>query len=202
MPDLGKNCSLDPVRDQFKSGTLGLILGWYPKLVYYWNGRTPQEKHMSVLLLGLLAPPAVLYALDRGLPIPGTDLDDMVRERIQRIPWLPSKRPLVQFSRPRARYFSGVRYAIGAGEYTVDSRGMVIEQGTELTISPGTRFRMAENAHLLVHGKLIAEGNSEKEIQFVPLDSQSSWGNITFSGEGTIGSVLSHWIIEVGPEEA
>ena len=198
MLNLGDQCSLNPVAGPFKSGTFALILGCYPQILSYWKGRTPQEQIMSVLLLVLLAPLAALYAIDEGLPIPGTDVDEMAREMIQRIPWLPSRHPLVRFSKSRPRYFSGVHYVIAAGDYPVDSGGILIERGSEVTIEPGATFRMAENAHLLVEGKLIAEGSAEKEIRLVPLDNQGSWGNVTFWGEGTIGSVLTHWVVKGG----
>ncbi len=198
MLDLGNQCSLNPVAGPFKSGTFALILGCYPQILSYWKGRTPQEQIMSVLLLVLLAPLAALYAIDQGLPIPGTDVDEMAREMIQRVPWLPSRHPLVQFSKPRARYFSGVHYVIAPGDYSVDSGGILIEQGSEVTIEQGATFRMAKNAHLLVEGKLIAEGSADKEIRFVPLDNHGSWGNVTFWGEGTIGSVLTHWFVSGG----
>jgi AmpD protein len=193
-----RECALEKVATMYTSGIPGLILGWFPSMVYYWYGRTRQEQRMLAVLLFMLMPPAASVAIDRGLPIPGTDWDEVVRERIQRIPWLPSKRPLVQFSKPRPRYFSGVRYRIAAGQYAVESPGIVIDQGAEVSIEPGAIFRMGRSARLLVRGKLLAEGNPGKEIQFLPTDPQTPWENITLWGEGSVGSVLSNWVVKGG----
>jgi N-acetyl-anhydromuramyl-L-alanine amidase AmpD len=197
------NVTLDPFPDFFTSYFLGKVLAYFgPNLVYLWYRSTRMEKALSIAMITLLIPVALLFAIDWGLKLPWTDADEVVREQLQRLSWFPSRRQPIAFSYVRPTYFAGIRYHIASNEFDVPAGGFTIQKGSEVQISAGSTFRMPEQAGILVLGKLIVHGDGDRLVQFLPKDNQKAWGNIAFLGDGSIGSELRHCVIRGGTGRA
>ena len=202
--DLGDRCALDPVPGFFRQTTIGVVLSYFgPKLVYIWYSSTRVEKILAGLVLLLLIPPMSLFAIDRGLNIPGTDADEVIREQLQRIHWFPSAHPMVRFKTIRPIYYRGVSYQITPGVYQVDDPEVTIQAGSDVEIEPGTTLRMKKGVQILVKGKLTANGeDGDRKIKFVALDGEAPWGTITLFGEEALDSSLRHCEIRDGSGRA
>src|SRR5271166_2651993 len=131
--DLGNRCALDPVPDILKPFGVGLPY-FGPKLIYKWYSSTWVEKMLAGLLLFFLIPTVVLFAIDRGLNIPGTDADEHIREWLQWIAWCPSSHPRVRFSKVRPIYYKGVSYQIIPGVHQVNDPEITIQEGSDVEI--------------------------------------------------------------------
>src|SRR5207249_11629719 len=137
----------------------------------------------GVLLVFVLIP-GVLFAIDRGLPIPWTDFDETIRESIQRITWMPSAHKPVRFSSLKETYYAGVTYVIPAAKYTAFG-DLKVKKGATVRIEAGADFMMGPQAGFLVEGILEAgESGENKQVSFRSLDSSSNWKNLTFWGRG------------------
>jgi hypothetical protein len=159
----------------------------------------------TALILTLLASIAIL-ALQLGVRITWSDfINDRVesaREELQRALGKRPSSPFVRYKSIRPVYYSGVRYEIESGEYNVPEGGFTVEKDSEVHVKKGTKFKIPAEANILVAGKFTAQGDTGEEIRFVPVDESTHWGNITFFGEGTVGSALSHCVIEGGTGRA
>lgn len=77
-----------------------------------------------------------------------------------------------------------------SGDVTV--RG-VVQITDDLVIEPGTVVRLEPSASLLCHGRVVAEGTTEKHIVFRPADAgQAPWGTVAIVGPRANNSVLTH----------
>jgi hypothetical protein len=201
--DLGNQCALSPVPKFFLENTIGVVLSSFgPKLVHAWYLRTQLEKALLALLVLFLMPPAALFAIDRGLNIPWTYVDENIREQVQRNRWFPSRHPMVRFQKIRPVYHQGVRYQIQAKTYQIDISEVRIEEGSEVTIEPGTTFLMKKGAQIFVKGKLTANGEEDRKIVFKAMDKDAPWGSIAILGEPSIGSSFKHCEIRGGSGRA
>jgi uncharacterized small protein (DUF1192 family) len=63
-------------------------------------------------------------------------------------------------------------------------------------IEPGTTVRLAEGASIISYGRLLAEGQKDSPIRFVPINKQ--WGGLALQGSGTVGSRLNYVEFEYG----
>jgi tetratricopeptide (TPR) repeat protein len=89
-----------------------------------------------------------------------------------------------------------------AGTITVDttysgSIGIVgdlaLSYGKTLTISPGTHFKVKNDANITLHGILLSQYNSQMgDITFSPLEKYGHWGSIIFDEESFSTSTLQH----------
>jgi hypothetical protein len=62
-----------------------------------------------------------------------------------------------------------------------------------LLIQPGTTVRLAPGATLILKGRLLAEGTTERPIRFLPEQAgQAPWGALVLSGRDADGSRLAH----------
>ncbi|MDP6855415.1 MAG: CotH kinase family protein, partial [Arenicellales bacterium] len=62
-----------------------------------------------------------------------------------------------------------------------------------LTIQPGTTVRLAPGATLILKGRLLAEGTTDRPIRFLPEQAgQAPWGAVVLSGRDADGSRLTH----------
>jgi len=88
---------------------------------------------------------------------------------------------------------------LGPGEYQVVGDIQVVQGGT-LEILPGTEFYHMGDYKWDIYGCLIAEGNSEDSIIFVPFDTLSEyrWGGIRFDSSGSDESIIDYCIIDNG----
>jgi hypothetical protein len=67
-----------------------------------------------------------------------------------------------------------------AGNYLVQDM-VVVPRGVTLAISPGTRLRFEKDAGLAVSGRLIAKGDDEGTVEFVPAGKER-WQGLVFKG--------------------
>lgn len=74
---------------------------------------------------------------------------------------------------------------------------VIIEEGITVSISEGVEIHMPEDANFIIHGKLIAAGNSDEPVIFKlnPQYKGSSWGAVNFV-DSPDTSYLSHVIIQ------
>ena len=191
-----EHCSLDPIPDFFRKH-IGVLLAYFgPKFLSIWYRSTLAAKALVVVLIFFLLPPICVTALDWGLPIPWTDFDEYVREQVQRVPFFPSRSPVVRYSDIRPRYLSGIKYELPQGTHIVNSE-IVIEPQSELRLLPDTTLQMEKGASFFIQGALVANGRKDAEIKFEPKTPTTQWGNVTFFGEAARGS-LTHCVIDGG----
>lgn len=197
-------CALRPMPKLLEVGWG--ILGFFLPVAYRWlllHSRL--ERALVALAVVMLLLPLLVFAVDRGLPVPFTDLDDSLREVIRRSPLvkdLSSGSP-VRYSGLRQRYYEGVRYVIPSGEHTAPTQGIVIERGATVRIEPGTRLRMPPNAGVTVYGLMQAQGTRDARIEFVRAEENGDrWDNIAIVGAGSSGTELRHCRISGGAGRA
>ncbi len=77
----------------------------------------------------------------------------------------------------------------GLQEITEDR---VFEEGTEVIIRPGTRFRMKEGVSLVFYGRVEARGTPDAPIVFEALEEGKPWGSLVVQGEASSGSVFEY----------
>lgn len=168
------------------------IASWIgPRVLLYLLGLTRREQFLHVIIAACLLFPVFGIACDWGLRLPYTDADDRVRELIQRVPWYPSKRPLVRFSAIREVYRSGVNYEIQSAKYEVKD-DVKIEPGAHVTIQKGALFRMHPGSGFLVEGLLKATGTQSEPIRFERFDDRLPWRNVCITGRRSMDGVLEH----------
>ncbi len=78
-----------------------------------------------------------------------------------------------------------------SGAVTVN-QDLVFSKEQQVTISPGTTFKLSKGRSLIFFGKVIAVGTPANPIRFVPETKGDSWGSIIIQGEAASGSHLSH----------
>jgi len=79
------------------------------------------------------------------------------------------------------------------------SNNIIVKPGATLTIEPGVQVRFGDNFSLLVNGGIVADGTSDKVIQFTSDDvnaSTGAWGTIRING--TLQSSITNCIVEYG----
>ena len=63
----------------------------------------------------------------------------------------------------------------------------------DVMIKPGTRIKLAANASLIFHSRLVAKGAANNPILFEPLKpNQNPWGTVAIQGAGANGSSLRY----------
>jgi hypothetical protein len=75
---------------------------------------------------------------------------------------------------------------------------VTVDNGTTLSISPGTIVAFAPSANLYLYGKLIAVGASSQPITLSRSGTSGSWGSMVLSGSGANGSTLSYVNMQYG----
>ncbi|MFT5111109.1 MAG: hypothetical protein ACI8P9_000420 [Parasphingorhabdus sp.] len=71
--------------------------------------------------------------------------------------------------------------------------GKSMDINQDLYIAPGTTIRLAAGVSVVTHGKVIAEGNSQEIIRFIPAATDDEpWGTFSIQGRGADGSQFSH----------
>lgn len=81
----------------------------------------------------------------------------------------------------------------------VVSDNITVNPGATLTIEPGVQVMFGDNFSLLVNGGIVADGTSDKVIQFTSDDvnaSTGAWGTIQING--TLQSSITNCIVEYG----
>ncbi|MDP7453425.1 MAG: CotH kinase family protein, partial [Arenicellales bacterium] len=79
---------------------------------------------------------------------------------------------------------------IWSGEVKVAGHQTLVDP---LLIKPGTTVRLAPGATLILKGRLLAEGTTERPIRFLPEQAgQAPWGAVVLSGRGADGSRMAH----------
>jgi N-acetyl-anhydromuramoyl-L-alanine amidase len=198
-----EQCTLEPIGGFWTKHIVGEIAAFFgPKLLTFWYGSTLRERILYTILFILILTPLFLFGIDRGLPIPWTDFDEVMREAFQRTTWLPSSHVPVRFSKIRRTYHAGVQYMIGTRDYSVT--GIVeVEKGASVAIEAGTHFAMGANAGFEIRGLLKAEGGADdKLISFDRAKPDVPWLNLTFWGQGTEKSILKGCRISGGTGRA
>jgi predicted outer membrane repeat protein len=57
---------------------------------------------------------------------------------------------------------------------------ITINDGSTLSIEPGTRILFGNNNSLIIHGRLVAQGTAQDSILFLPQNTASHWGCLSF----------------------
>ena len=163
--------ALHPIPDFFKTKLVGIILAYFgPHFIYHWYGSTGLEKILLTTLALLLVPPIMLIALDRGIiDVPRTDIDEQVREYLQRVTWFPSKRVPIRYATIRPTYYSGIHYIISPGTYRVDGTiefqpgaHIKIEDGVTFDAAPDSEFRLRPESTIAIGARttfLMGDGS-------------------------------------------
>ena len=86
---------------------------------------------------------------------------------------------------------SPLKNVILSGEIVV-TEDLVFAKNQQVTILPGTIFRLGKDRSLVFFGRVNALGTEAEPIQFVRNLEGVSWGSIVIQGEGASGSHLSH----------
>lgn len=158
------------------------------------------QSSTQVVIVSLLLFFIVLFAsLDFGLRIPQTDLDDHWREIAQKVSWIPSRKPIVRFSKVRENYYPGIVYEIAANDDGYDvEHDVLIMDGSTVHIKPGVKLNFFTGKGMAVSGKLVAEGESLSPIYFQA--AKDTWSNITIEGNFSIGTTFKycHFISATG----
>jgi len=68
----------------------------------------------------------------------------------------------------------------------------VYRENQQVSILPGTTFKLAKGRSLVFYGKVTANGNSEQPIRFIQKDKGESWGSIIIQGASASSSSLTH----------
>ncbi len=80
--------------------------------------------------------------------------------------------------------------SIWAGDIYIEG---IREVKGDLIIRPGTTINMAENASLIISGKLLAEGTKDRPIRFIPSQgNEIPWGAVIIKGSDSDGSKLKY----------
>jgi tetratricopeptide (TPR) repeat protein len=70
---------------------------------------------------------------------------------------------------------------------------LTLSSGKTLTISPGTHFKVKNDANITFHGKLLSQYNSQLgDITFNPIEKYGRWGSIIFDEASFFTSTLQH----------
>jgi len=83
------------------------------------------------------------------------------------------------------------------GEIDVD-QDLVFTKEQEITILPGTVFKISKNNSILFYGKVLAIGTADLPIRFERKFIGQAWGSIILQGNKASGSRLSHINISGG----
>jgi hypothetical protein len=76
---------------------------------------------------------------------------------------------------------------------------IIVNPGATLTIEPGVQVRFGDNFSLLVNGGIVADGTSDKLIQFTSDDANASTGAWrTIQINGALQSSITNCIVEYG----
>ena len=78
---------------------------------------------------------------------------------------------------------------LGPGRVAVNE-DLIFEENIELTILPGTTFRLAEGVSIFCYGKVLAEGTFEQPIIFEAADPEKPWGAFVLQGNGSDNSTF------------
>jgi predicted outer membrane repeat protein len=140
----------------------------------------------------------VLVLASTDIDIPKTDWDAVIREELQLHAWTRSATRIVRFDALRPRYHAGVAYEVRGAEYKAAKPGVVIENGSSVTIAPGATFAMQRGAGIVSYGKLVVAGADGGEVKFRRDSATEPWANITFWGPGSAESSLRHCSIDGG----
>lgn len=74
----------------------------------------------------------------------------------------------------------------------------VFTESQQVTIRPGTVFRIAKNRSLIFYGKVSAEGTKKAPIQFMQSVKGEPWGSIVIQGQKASGTHLRHIVVSGG----
>ena len=78
-----------------------------------------------------------------------------------------------------------------SGDITINS-DQIYPRNSIVTILPGTKIRLAENASMVFYGKLMAKGTETALIQFNRLHADKPWGSIVIQGQAASGTELEY----------
>lgn len=151
------------------------------------DGRiTPDQTHYRLFLLP-----------DDGKAKDITSIRPQLRNRFTSevadvLPWQPNARIETSTSwHPWAYAVRSPKRHRLHGEVVL-ANDLTVETGDTLVIEPGTRCRMAPGVSILVRGRLLARGDSQRPITFEPVVSGRPWGVLALQGQGANESILEH----------
>ena len=152
------------------------------------------------------------YAADYPISISG-----VFQPTFEDITFLSNRRNAIELR--TGTYSSAVHLNIPGIPYLVDDADITINQGVTMTIDPGVILRLAGDADLLVHGRLVANGTVAQPITLTSDKDDSvggdagndgatapaaeDWGGIALYGDPSLpASEISHTNIRYGGETA
>ncbi|MCK5666255.1 MAG: CotH kinase family protein, partial [Thiotrichaceae bacterium] len=68
----------------------------------------------------------------------------------------------------------------------------VYSENQQVSILPGTTFKLAKGRSLVFYGKVTANGSSDQPIRFIQKDKGESWGSIIIQGASASSRSLQH----------
>ena len=90
----------------------------------------------------------------------------------------------------------GIPPVIISGEIVLEGDRII---DADVILKPGTTIRMKPGANLLFRGRVLAQGNSDRPISFIPhTEGQEPWGIVGVKGHGANGSRFNHCIFREG----
>ena len=86
---------------------------------------------------------------------------------------------------------------LGSGTYIVTA-DISVQNGSALTIEPGTEFKHKNGTKWEIHGELKAEGTADQKIKFVPDGTGGSvtWKGIMFYPDASDDCILDYCVFE------